>query len=852
MPTRSFERVSGDSPLRKKRLGENLESAGLSAPPSLPPAVASDSNPNETITPHVDGAAKHTSVVTKSSSTDHPLSREDSNSKESFDPRALFNYLPCEGISQGINAKTLAIFVGGAMMTMGRDLMQAARPDAALSELEEMNEGDLAHRNKLVIRRVNGKIIIAASGCTGRATNTKNQDLLERAVRGHMRCAVCRKGADKGRRDIERICLSAENETAATQENIKFIATNPLKAEKEILSLREQVRELRSLVHRMEGGKRQESTDRNVLIEEVKGMMEVEIQKEKSIRKDGLVTLREMWLTHAKHMLSVFAADGNMRKVIHTVEQVKWSIVFHARTSKRVYSEASKLMKLPHISTIYRKGNEIVSSSSSRAYSLCTQTLASISRMADEQKWCENKRLVFIAMDSANAVEGLEWDHVRKEIIGGCQEYQSQPLRQFFNLIADSQQSDSNDGNEGDGVEYVGSIADNIKLAHEHCVAKISAVFPGLKLSEVIASTNCDQFSAEVVEQMIHLIHQSTPNWGLFGAGVTYDAANPNWNAVRACATHAVGKFLPKILMDKFPAIDFHGHLQIMVDVFGVPFVFIADGMHCCKANHTTLEKSSSPQSQRSLMYGSCPMSLKMIELVWRTLGGGTTQMQQTKLSELTFNRDSKSRMDCTETCRLLSNSTARMIKTAIEDDSVELGNFENKKVFYPLMWYIQHMNNLIDIMNGREGHYTPQNGLVMQEKLLAILDWFSKWKNDHDKRISDPDDYPDMKKSRTEYNFLAPITWDCLRNLILGHVFIIQYYCIERGFTIDPRTLNTDPVEQHFGNGRQFVGGSTHGLTARGWNHADQKAGLARMRGYGAVGNCQGSGEHFTKMEKF
>mmetsp|Transcript_21657 Transcript_21657/g.32094 ORF Transcript_21657/g.32094 Transcript_21657/m.32094 type:complete len:187 (+) Transcript_21657:3-563(+) len=186
------------------------------------------------------------------------------------------------------------------------------------------------------------------------------------------------------------------------------------------------------------------------------------------------------------------------------------------------------------------------------------------------------------------------------------------------------------------------------------------------------------------------------------------------------------------------------------------------------------------------------------------------------------------------------------MIQLAINDPEVIVGAFRNKNVFYPLMHYIRHMNNLIDIANGKLGNYDPTNGREMQEKLLDILDWFSKWKRDHDRRVSEPE------SERTEYNFLAPITWDCLRNLILGHVFVIEYYCIGKGYTINPAKLNTDPVEQHFGNSRQFVGGSTQGLTMAGWNHADKKAGLAQRGGFGKVGNCKGSGEHFTRTKRF
>jgi hypothetical protein len=482
MPSRSLVPVSGESPLYKKPRGrpeENLGSGCLSATrsKSLPPVVNSvsgdsqsettapfvavttiqgnENHPNETTTPFLDAltAKRKRPLVTKSSSTNHLRPSDDStNNNESLaPPRALFaDAPPCEGISQGLDPKWITTFVGGAFRAMGNELMETARGESDASTfLEGMGEGDFARFQDLVCRRVNGDIIIVKDGCTGRATEALNQKLL--------RCEICRKCPEKARKKIKDFYASAERETAATTENIKYIARNPQKAENEILSLREQVKQLQLKLkeYKGKGEGEEETTDPKVLIEQLKGLIDVEIRKEKDKRKNCPITQREMWLTHTKHMLNVFAADGNMRKVVQEVAQVDWATVLHARTSKRVYNEISKVMKLPHISTIYRKGNELVSSRNSRAYSLCTQTLAAISRTADEQNWSDNQRLVFIAVDSANGVAGVEWDYTRQMIVGGCQEYKFQPMRRLFNTIADSQQNNSNE--EGDGIEYVGS-----------------------------------------------------------------------------------------------------------------------------------------------------------------------------------------------------------------------------------------------------------------------------------------------------------------------------------------------------------------------------------------------------------
>ena len=106
----------------------------------------------------------------------------------------------------------------------------------------------------------------------------------------------------------------------------------------------------------------------------------------------------------------------------------------------------------------------------------------------------------------------------------------------------------------------------------------------------------------------------------------------------------------------------------------------------------------------------------------------------------------------------------------------------------------IEKWNRIIDIMNGRDNeYYSPENGRAYQEELLDTLTWFSKWKNDHDERVKNGD--------RTEYNFFAAETWNCIQMMLLGHVVIIQYWCIGKRMNINPRVLNTDPVEHHFGN---------------------------------------------------
>jgi hypothetical protein len=155
------------------------------------------------------------------------------------------------------------------------------------------------------------------------------------------------------------------------------------------------------------------------------------------------------------------------------------------------------------------------------------------------------------------------------------------------------------------------------------------------------------------------------------------------------------------------------------------------------------------------------------------------------------------------------------MLEEAVADGDIDLTL--DKAKYGHLIEMIAKMNRLVDICNGRDGNFTKDNGRAYQRELLSILDWFWGWRNNHDERME--------KKKATEYNFLADVTWKCLQRLILGMVVIIEELCIKKGESIVPRRLNTDDLENHFANCRQFVGGSHDKLTTKGWMAAHAKA---------------------------
>ena len=79
-----------------------------------------------------------------------------------------------------------------------------------------------------------------------------------------------------------------------------------------------------------------------------------------------------------------------------------------------------------------------------------------------------------------------------------------------------------------------------------------------------------------------------------------------------------------------------------------------------------------------------------------------------------------------------------------------------------------------------------------------------------------------------------------------------MQIYCIERGESINPRSMNADVVEWFFGDGRQIVGGSTRKMTARQLCYVDFKAAAFNAGKHNLIGNNASDKNHFGREKRF
>ena len=230
------------------------------------------------------------------------------------------------------------------------------------------------------------------------------------------------------------------------------------------------------------------------------------------------------------------------------------------------------------------------------------------------------------------------------------------------------------------------SILDMIHLANEHLVVMWTSAFPKRewKCSEVVASTDVEKVSAQIVHSMTTLVCDTIQNYGngkasLFSAGNVVDAHSSNWKGLLAVSSHSARNFLPKELMDEFPVIDF-AIVHVVEDlVTGRPVVQIPDLLHLTKNVVTALKYSWLGSHKRWILYKGCLFHLGFVKDCWVVTGGGTNQLHPTKLTWYHFLKDANSRMDCPMSMHVLSGSVARLMNSIVDDDDIQVGSLKNK-----------------------------------------------------------------------------------------------------------------------------------------------------------------------------
>ncbi len=105
-----------------------------------------------------------------------------------------------------------------------------------------------------------------------------------------------------------------------------------------------------------------------------------------ALQEGGAAEALELRRLHSEHIGQVNKNGGKghgRKRVKHHTLLMNWAIAFLARTSARVYAEVAKIMMLsPHISHVYKKTVELVSTQSNKAFFLHINTIRSIHERA--------------------------------------------------------------------------------------------------------------------------------------------------------------------------------------------------------------------------------------------------------------------------------------------------------------------------------------------------------------------------------------------------------------------------------------------------------------------------------------
>ena len=165
----------------------------------------------------------------------------------------------------------------------------------------------------------------------------------------------------------------------------------------------------------------------------------------------------DLWELHRDHINHVWKNGGRSRHKKAPVHPtiLNWAIAFLAKASVSVYKEVANIMQLPDISYIYRKTNELVSTTADRGYSLNLQTIRTMGARATKDEWSANARRGVLAQDSCSLSAGIEHDHVTNRLIGGDETHRLGNLLNMFHLMAQQVRDVSSEEDEADAIDKV-------------------------------------------------------------------------------------------------------------------------------------------------------------------------------------------------------------------------------------------------------------------------------------------------------------------------------------------------------------------------------------------------------------
>ena len=229
------------------------------------------------------------------------------------------------------------------------------------------------------------------------------------------RCTACQSKRKSASQMVKKLYNPTE-ERPHPKTNLRYVVLDPCVAKTEIGVLRDENRELRRRMAKMQLDKELEENGRELTGAELKRVRRAVNRAnpyvEKELSKEGNEYGLALWQVHLEH-INAQAVNGGKRRgkrVKCHPDLLNWAIAFLARTSISVYKEVARVMLLPDIRHVQRETAKLVSNSNSRAYSICLVTLWRVKQRAEDEGWTKHQRRVAIAQDSANINTTVEHD----------------------------------------------------------------------------------------------------------------------------------------------------------------------------------------------------------------------------------------------------------------------------------------------------------------------------------------------------------------------------------------------------------------------------------------------------------
>ena len=301
-------------------------------------------------------------------------------------------------------------------------------------------------------------------------------------------------------------------------------------------------------------------------------------------------------------------------------------------------------------------------------------------------------------------------------------------------------------------------------IAKHFLVLKAIGCHPDVSCSMVIARESCCTINPLRLRRLNDATINNLNVYNVGIASVTGDGASENITFNEISCTVRLGDFITtntRSLFEKYHLKEYLDYKAAKIDPYTGDLIFFMEDMpHVVKRLVNALYDSSKESTTRNLHHGDHCMNLRMIEQVWEKTGGTSQGVHTTHLTGAHFDKDNFSKMRVYLCVQVVSGSVLRMFESAFDDPITTAQLPFQKDEYAPLLHFITHVNNFVDILNGRGGkHFTPTEGLPIIESLLKIFEWFDRWKKLNE------------SSNLSEKNFLAKQTWEGLERIICCYV---------------------------------------------------------------------------------